>query len=141
MHPRTLPDEALLTIHKCQSPVIDRTTTDFCQESAVTGMRVACLVTLKAATDVTGSLSDCFAFQTNINVVQLQQESIAIISQTIDLFRQRESRTQSDQTQRLQLTPYLLAMNTLGRMASFKVTRISQGMIDTSHLNVINCTL
>ena len=60
---------------------MDRTTTDFCQESAVAGTRLAPHVTSKAATDVAGLLSDHFASQVNINVVQLQQEYVAIISE------------------------------------------------------------
>ena len=67
MCPRILHEQSLPTIHKCQSPVIDKTTTDFCQESTVAGTRVMSHVTSKTAMDVADSLSDCFSFQVNIN--------------------------------------------------------------------------
>ena len=74
----------MIDIHERQSLMIDSPTTDFFQESSVAATRVASCVTSKAATDVAGSLSIRFAFQVNLNAVQLQQESVALILQTTD---------------------------------------------------------
>ena len=49
---------ALPTILERQSPVIATPTTDFCQESVVTGMRLVPHVMSKATTDDAGFLSE-----------------------------------------------------------------------------------
>ena len=74
-------NNVLPTNHERQSHMIDKSTTDFCQDSVVSGMRVASCV--EGCCGHRWILQrPFFSQQMNITAVQMQPESIAIMSQT-----------------------------------------------------------